>query len=390
MPDAAMRVLVVTSALVPEQLQTWGCAADVDGVDLHIVGAMLHDASESYLAPLGVPDWGTTHQLRATGWLGRGRLWWNLDGLEELIGRLRPDVVHVHSEVWGRLVTQALGTGAKVVAHGAENVSLTHGPKVEAALRVRMARRNARRLSGYASWNSEGVDILRVAGLPPGAPTAVAPAIVPDPGPYLSVERAPSVGPVRVGYVGRLVPEKGVQWLIEALDGVEDAALVIVGSGPYEAELRRIATRRGVSVEFRGVVGGSEMPAVLAGLDVVVVPSLVRPGWAEQFGRVVCEAMLVGVPVIASDSGSLAAVVGDGGLIVPELDHEALRQALVSLIVDPEVRQKQGEAGRAWATEQLGPQAAAQRLVELWRAVAGRGAPADAVSGEWAGPDDLL
>jgi len=101
-----------------------------------------------------------------------------------------------------------------------------------------------------------------------------------------------------------------------------------------------------------------------------VVPSLVRPGWAEQFGRVVCEAMLVGVPVIASDSGSLAAVVGDGGIIVPELDHEALRHALVSLIVDSEVRRKQGEAGRAWAVEQLGPQAAARRLVELWRAVA--------------------
>jgi glycosyltransferase involved in cell wall biosynthesis len=385
MPDPDLRVLVVTSALVPDQLQTWGCAAEVDGIDLHVAGAMVHDASESYLAPLGTPTWGTTHELAAKGWLGRGRLWWNLDGLVDLIGRLRPDVVHVHSEAWGRLVDQALGGTAPVVAHGAENVSLTHGSKVEAALRVRMAQRNARRLAGYASWNQEGIDILRRNGLAPGAPTAVAPAIVPDPAPYLATEHVPSDGPVRVGYVGRLVPEKGVQWLIEALDGVDDARLVVVGSGPYESELRRVAARRGVAVEFRGVVDGSDMPAVLAGLDIVVVPSLVRPGWAEQFGRVVCEAMLVGVPLIASDSGSLAAVVGDGGITVPELDHDALRHALTSLIADPDVRAKQGEAGRAWAVEQLGPDTAARHLIDLWAAVAGRADPSPRSDSDAAG-----
>src|ERR1700759_1694501 len=120
MPDGPLRVLVVTSALVPEQLQTWGCAAELPGVDLHLAGAMVHDASESYLAPLGVPEWGTTHELQPKGWVARGRLWWNLDGLEDLIARLAPDAVHVHSEVWGRLVAQALHAEAPVAAHGAE------------------------------------------------------------------------------------------------------------------------------------------------------------------------------------------------------------------------------------------------------------------------------
>jgi len=371
MPDA-LRVLVVTTALVPDQLETWGRASQIDGVDLHIVGSLVHDRSESYLSTIEVPNWGTAHVLEPSGWVARGRLWWNLDGLEDLIDDLRPDVVHVHSEAWGRLVAQALKSDAPVVAHGAENVSLDHGARVEARIRRRLAVRNASRLSGYASWNQEGVDLFRRNGLSPDAPTAVAPAIVPDPAPFLAVVRPERSGPVRVGYLGRLVPEKGVQWLISALGGIDDVCLVVVGSGEYEHELRRQAERQEVTTEFVGAVDAADMPATIAGLDVVVVPSLVRPGWAEQFGRVVCEAMLVGVPVISSDSGSLAAVVGDGGIVVPELDHAALHTALVSLVDDPARRDELGTRGRAWALEHLVPEAAARTLVDLWTAVAAR------------------
>ena len=372
MPDA-LRVLVVTTALVPDQLETWGSASEIDGIDLHLAGSLTHDRSESYLSTLEVPAWGTTHVLEPSGWVARGRLWWNLEGLEGLVGELRPDVVHVHSEVWGRLVTQALDTGAKVVAHGAENVSLDHGGRIEARIRRSLAVRNARRLAGYASWNQEGIDLLRCNGLPLDAPTAVAPAIVPDPTPFLSVDHPvrSEGGPVRVGYVGRLVPEKGVQWLISALDGLEGTRLVVVGSGPYGSELRRMAARRGVDAEFVGAIDAPGMPAAIASLDLVVVPSLTRPGWAEQFGRVVCEAMLVGIPVITSDSGSLAAVVGDGGIAVAELDHAALRSAVVSLIDDPNARRELGARGREWALEHLVPNAAARTLVSLWREVVG-------------------
>ena len=373
MPEPTLRVLVVTTALVPEQLQVWSCASEAEGIDLHIAGALVHDRSESYLGELTVPTWGTTHVLTPTGWVARGRLWWNLTGLEDLIEQIRPDVVHVHSEAWGRLVAQSLQRPVPVIAHGAENVSLDHGARLEAAVRRRLTRRNAERLSGYASWNQEGVELLRRSGLRPGTPTAVAPAIVPDPTPFLAVEPTRHCeGPVRVGYIGRLVPEKGVQWLIAALDSIEGARLVIIGSGPYEDELRRQVARRGIDAEFVGVVGGDEMPAAIAGLDVVVVPSLARHGWSEQFGRVVCEAMLVGVPVISSDSGSLAAVVGDGGIVVPELDHDALHTQLARLVADPGERSRIGASGRDWAVKHLAPQAAADTLVTLWHAVAER------------------
>jgi len=365
------RVLVVTTALAPDQLHTWQEASKLPDVDLHLAGSLVGDVSESYLAPLAVPDWGTIHVLPAAGWIGRGRLWWNLDGLEALIDRLQPDVVHVHSEVWGRLVGQALRTGAPVVAHGAENVSLDHGAKAEAKVRKAIAVHNAGRLAGYASWNQAGVDLLRANGLRATAPVAVAPAIVPDPTPYLTVDRSyDRPGPVRVGYVGRLVPEKGVSWLIDSLAGIDDAVLVVVGSGSYEATLRHEAERRGLAVEWHANVAPSEVPAVYAALDVVVVPSVVRPGWAEQFGRVVCEAMLTGLPVVSSDSGSLPEVVGTAGLVVPEHDRAALRAALAGLVADPSSRARIGQAARGWAVAELSPEAAARRLGTMWRDVA--------------------
>ena len=188
----------------------------------------------------------------------------------------------------------------------------------------------------------------------------MAPAIVPDPAPYLaSCPAARQASPLRVGYVGRLVPEKGVQWLIAALSGVAGATLVVIGSGPSEARLRRQAVRQGVATEWLGKLGADAMPAAYADLDIVVVPSLERPGWAEQFGRVVCEAMLSGVPVVASDSGALLEVVGDAGAMVRELDYEGLH---ATCSASPTTRRRGsalGLEGRAWAQSDLVPAAAA-------------------------------
>ncbi len=371
MSDGPLRVLVVVTALMPNQLRVWERASEIDGIELHVTGSLVRDAADSYTAPLAVPRWGTTHVLPARDPFGRGRMWWNLAGLPDLIDRLRPDVVHVHSELWGRLVTQALRGRAPVVAHGAENIGLDCGGRVESRLRTIVAKRNAVRLAGYVSWNEAGIRIARSAGLPQGAPVGVAPAVVPDPADMIgAASPRPAGGPVRVGFVGRLVPEKGVQWLVAALDGVPDVRLVVIGNGPYEDEIRRQVTRRGVDTVFVGAVEPQQVPALLGGLDVVVVPSLARPGWVEQFGRVVCEAMLVGIPVITSDSGALPEVVGEGGIVVRELDHEGLHAALAALAADPRERARIGARGRAWALARLAPAAAARSIADVWEKVA--------------------
>jgi glycosyltransferase involved in cell wall biosynthesis len=79
---------------------------------------------------------------------------------------------------------------------------------------------------------------------------------------------------------------------------------------------------------------------------VLVVPSRTRPNWKEQFGRVLVEAMACGVVVVGSDSGEIPHVVGEAGLIFPEGDVAALRERLVRLSGDAQLRAELAQSGR--------------------------------------------
>jgi glycosyltransferase involved in cell wall biosynthesis len=139
------------------------------------------------------------------------------------------------------------------------------------------------------------------------------------------------------GYVGRLVPEKGVDLFIDALATLPGVNGVIAGDGPERAALERRAAERGVAgrVTFTGVLAAEEAERMIGALDVLVLPSRTRPNWSEQFGRVLIEAMASGVAVVASDSGAIAEVVGDGALLFPEDDLPALAGA-IALALLPE------------------------------------------------------
>ena len=102
----------------------------------------------------------------------------------------------------------------------------------------------------------------------------------------------------------------------------------------------------GERVDFLGQRASTQMPDVYPTFDVLVLPSLTRPNWKEQFGRVLIEAMACGVPVIGSDSGEIPNVIGDAGLIFPEGDIDALRDSIASLLADPGRRARYAEAGR--------------------------------------------
>jgi len=89
-----------------------------------------------------------------------------------------------------------------------------------------------------------------------------------------------------------------------------------------------------------------EMPSYYNRLDVLVLPSLTRPNWKEQFGRVLIEAMACGVPVVGSDCGEIPNVIGQAGLIFPEGDADELRARLERLMGDPYLRMRLARLGR--------------------------------------------
>ncbi len=140
-------------------------------------------------------------------------------------------------------------------------------------------------------------------------------------------------GPFVIGYAGRLVPEKGVQTLVEAARQVPGAEVHVAGDGPLAAQLAREP-----HVVLRGTLPRAELGAFWREIDVLVVPSLTTRKWAEQFGRVIAEAMAAGVPVVGSSSGAIPEVIGDAGLVFPEGDVAALARALNALARDPELR----------------------------------------------------
>src|SRR5258706_5141015 len=144
--------------------------------------------------------------------------------------------------------------------------------------------------------------------------------------------------PFTLGYLGRLVENKGLSLLIEALASLpEYCRVVFIGNGPMKSELEAQAARLGViqRVTFKAGVPTYEVPQELQQMDVLVLPSLTRPNWKEQFGRVLAEAMACETPVIGSSSGEIPYVIGDAGLVFSEGNAQELVACVRQLLVNP-------------------------------------------------------
>ncbi|MFI1965497.1 glycosyltransferase family 4 protein [Streptomyces pathocidini] len=175
--------------------------------------------------------------------------------------------------------------------------------------------------------------------------------------------------------VSRLVPRKGQDTLIRAmpriLAAVPDAVLLIVGGGPYRADLERLAAETGVAdcVRFTGAVPWEELPAHYGAGDVFAMPCRTRRGGldVEGLGIVYLEASATGLPVVAGDSGGAPDAVLDGetGWVVRGESAEDAADRIATLLKDPELRRRMGERGRAWVEDRWRWDLLAERLAAL-------------------------
>jgi len=144
----------------------------------------------------------------------------------------------------------------------------------------------------------------------------------------------------------------------------------IAGTGSRESAIRRLANALGVAdrVEFLGYV--ESVPPVLAGLDVLVVPSL-----SEASSLIAMEALALGVPVIASDVGGLPEVVthGENGLLVPPGDVEAIASAVTRVVSDREWARALGDAGARRVEERFTVEQMVRGYLGLYRGLVSGG-----------------
>jgi len=303
--------------------------------------------------------------------------------LWRLLGDGRWDVIDLHEEPFGLAVAEVLALrwlrarGTPYLVSSAQNIDKRYPVPFRW-----LERWSLRSAAGAYTCNAEAGGILRRKGLT-GALELLPLGV--DVGRFHPADRPPPAARLRVGFVGRLIPHKGVDVLLRAvaLDARLDAD--VYGAGPEAAGLQTLADDLGISgrVTFHGHVDEAVLPDVFPTFDVLAVPSVPVPGWLEQFGRVVVEGQASGVPVVASNTGALPEVVGAAGLLVPPSDPGALAASLTRMLDEPGLWERLRRAGTA-AVGRYSWSSVADRQHALYLRVAGPGrgpAAAPSVSG---------
>jgi glycosyltransferase involved in cell wall biosynthesis len=269
--------------------------------------------------------------------------------LRRLVREKRPQVVHTHmyaSGVAGMLATW--GTGVPLV-HTEHSEALWRGVRARWISRC-MYRRSWRVIAVSVPIQQRLVEQDKV---PPDRisviPCCVTPAPVED-----TDSLSPPPRPPIVGVVARLQPEKGVGDFLDASVQVArempTCSFVVIGDGPLRGRLTVQAQRLGLATRVWFLGFRSDARALIAKMDLLVVPS-----WSEGMPLVILEAMTAGVPVVATSVGGIPDQVRHGveGLLVPASNPLALSRGILTLLRDPVMARRYGEAGRQRAAQQF-------------------------------------
>jgi glycosyltransferase involved in cell wall biosynthesis len=288
--------------------------------------------------------------------------------LGRLVARVRPDLVHIDEEPYNLATAHAMWVarraGARTLFFSWQNLSRRY------PVPFRWLERYVLQHADYAIvGNQAAVGVWRDKGY--SGPMAVIPQFGIDPGLFVPPREPRDRGRgFVIGFVGRLVPEKGLDLLLQAVAPLVGLwRLLVCGSGPERGRLERQARELGIGdrVSFDEWIPSTQMPAYYQQLDTLVVPSRTRPNWKEQFGRVLVEGMACGVPVVGSNCGEIPNVIGDAGFVFPEDDAEGLSEILARLQAEPALRQELGRKGRQRVVERYTQSRIAAQTVGVYR-----------------------
>lgn len=295
-------------------------------------------------------------------------------GLHEIVKeRIKPDIVHIDEEHYSLVTFQTMRfakkLGAKTLFFTWQNIYKQYPYPFSG-----IEKYNLKNADFAIAGNKEAQEILKRKGYQSEI------AIIPQFGvdceffckmknsdirEKLHIEKDRFV----VGFIGRLVEEKGILDLIDAVSRLkDDSILVLIGSGPLQQRIRHKTKKLGLENRVRiiGHVSSLEIPLYMNSLSCFVLPSLTRPNWKEQFGRVLIEAMSCEVPLIGSSSGEIPNVIGDAGMIFQEGEVDDLIEKL-NRMNDRETRKSLGKKGRERALKNFTQKRIAEETLHVYQ-----------------------
>jgi glycosyltransferase involved in cell wall biosynthesis len=173
-----------------------------------------------------------------------------------------------------------------------------------------------------------------------------------------------------VGFLGRFEPQKGVLDLLAALERVQSPwHALFVGGGSLQDTIEAFAGAHPGRVHVAGGVAHGDVPQWLNAMTLLCAPSRTTPGWREQFGRMLIEAMACGVPALASDSGEMPAVLHEAGRSLPEGDADAWAIAIDSHLRNEEMRATLSQRGIERAHTYFAWPVVARRHLDFFEAI---------------------
>lgn len=291
---------------------------------------------------------------------------WKYRDLYRLFSDFRPDIVHVEAEPWTPAAATATACAARL-GLPATLFAWESVPQPHTILERWRRKRTLARVRALVGGNKLAAALL--SREQPGLQIAIIPQLGITP--PLETKR-PENTVLQIGFVGRLVPEKGLDALFRACVKLLGRwELTVVGSGPAQESLEALAERLGVSsrTTWRGALPPERFRELWPQLDCLVVPSRTTPQWVETYHGAMVEAMGHGVTVVASDSGALPEMVDTAGLVVPEDDIPALTAALQHLSDAPRERSRLGREARLRVMGEYVDDGVARRTLEFWEGV---------------------
>lgn len=298
-------------------------------------------------------------------------------GICAVLDRYQPDIVFVDEEPWSLVAAQTAGlcTRRKIPFVNYTKQNLVKRYPLPFSWIEKTIYRDA---SAIVALSDDAKSVLRAKGF-----TGKIPILAHGcdlslfyPETNLTLRRELGLSKMVIGYFGRIVPEKGLETLIKAVEFLSkkhDFQVLMVGSGPQEKYLRQCIAKAGLQKRFvwTGYIPHNQAGNYMRCMDVLVLPSLTTTNWKEQFGRVLIESMACQVPVIGSNSGQIPELIHDtgGGLVFKEGDSADLANKLARLINDKKLRSELGKAGATAVAHRYTHDAIALKLLEIFQDV---------------------